>query len=79
MGELKGKKTNLLVSFSLILQQSFLHIYKRVKSIKIYYLNIYFFISIIFINVFLKKPKVLILNILKYKWVIKMIFSLKHK
>jgi hypothetical protein len=79
MGELKGKKTNLLVSFSLILQQSFLHIYKRVKSIKIDYLNIYFFISIIFINVFLKKPKVLILNILKYKWVIKMIFSLKHK
>jgi len=48
---------------------------KRAKNIKINYLKISFSFPQHFSNCFSKNPKVLILNILKYKLVFKMVFS----
>jgi hypothetical protein len=50
-------------------EKSFLFIYWKSQNIKINYLKLFFF------NNFSKKTKkIIILNILKYKWVVKMIF-----
>ena len=52
------------------------HFYVSItKNIKLDYLKISYFISTLFSKFFSKNPKVLILNILNYKLIVKMVFS----